>query len=141
METRDEIQTEILSQGSAPVELGGGMQVRPVTFATLLVLRKLGNPLAAALEGRGGAVATDDPEALAEFLWVQCAPWAQVKRLTANVRLQGKEAVDAAVLDWAEMLTPETMQQALGLISGQQEQAAAVAVEVIPDGKQDREKN
>ena len=130
--TREEIQDEILAAGSAP-QMMAGLQVRPVTFASLLVLRKLGNPLAAALE-RGGSVSGNDLEAIAEFLWVQCAPWNSVRRLTATYRKgEDRGTLDAAILDFAATLTPQQIAAAVTAITRHGEQVAAVAAEVLPD--------
>ena len=131
MKTREEIQTEILAGGEAPVDLGG-LTVRPVTFATLLMLRKLGNPLAAALES-GVAPGAEDMGAIAEFLWVQCAPWAEVRRVVAGYRAGDRAAVDAVVLDFAMNLTPAQIQHVVKLIARHGDGLKAVAAEVIPD--------
>lgn len=126
METRENIQDEVLALGERQQ---AGLTIRPITFASLLILRRLGNPLGTALEGRA-VPSTEDLEALAEFLWVQSAPWDEVKLLAS---MGNKKAVDAAVLEWAEKLTPEQMQVAVASIGRHGEQVAAVAAEVIPD--------
>lgn len=126
METRENIQDEVLALGESVVD---GLTLRPITFGTLLVLRKLGNPLGTALEGRS-VPSTEDLEALAEFMWVQAAPWHEVKRLAAS---GDKDAVSAAVLDWAERLTPAQMQAAVASIGRHGTHVAAVATDVIPD--------
>lgn len=132
METREQIQDEVLALGE---QKHAGLTIRPITFASLLILRRLGNPLGTALEGRA-VPSTEDLEALAEFLWVQSAPWDEVKMLAA---MGNKKAVDAAVLEWAEKLTPEQMQVAVASIGRHGEQVAAVAAEVIPDNDKNGE--
>ncbi len=137
---RLEIQDEILAAGSAP-QMMAGLQVRPVTFASLLVLRKLGNPLAAALE-TGSSVSVDDLEAVAEFLWVQCAPWDSVRRLTATYRKgEDRSLLDAAILDFAATLTPQQIAAAMAALSRHSEQVSAVAAEVMPDADNKPSKN
>lgn len=130
---REEQQTDILIAGDEP-SVVGSMQARPITFATLLVLRKLGNPLAQALEN-GGSATVDNLEALAEFLWVQCAPWQRVRALVSKyARGCDRAEIDAEVLDFAAALTPEEIQRAVDLVAGHAQQVAAVAAEVVPDG-------
>lgn len=130
--TREEIQDDILAASDSPADLGG-LQARPITFASLLALRKLGNPLATALE-RGGSVSGNDLEAIAEFLWVQCAPWNSVRRLTATYRKgEDRGTLDAAILDFAATLTPQQIAAATTAITRHGEQVAAVAAEVLPD--------
>lgn len=137
---RLEIQDEILAAGSAP-QMMAGLQVRPVTFASLLVLRKLGNPLAVALE-HGGSVSGDDLEAIAEFLWVQCAPWDSVRRLTATYRKgEDRSLLNASILDFAASLTTEQIHAAMASLSRHGEQVAAVAAEVMPDADNKPSKN
>lgn len=137
---RLEIQDEILAAGSAP-QMMAGLQVRPVTFASLLVLRKLGNPLAAALE-TGSSVFMDDLEAIAEFLWVQCAPWDSVRRLTATYRKgEDRSLLDATILDFAATLTTEQIVDAMDAVTRHGEQVAAVAAEVLPDADNKPSKN
>lgn len=119
-------------QGETPSSVAG-MQARPITFASLLMLRKLGNPLAAALEN-GGNTKLDDLEALAEFLWVQCAPWQRVRALVcAYTRGADRSAIDTEVLDFAAALTPAQIQQAVDLVAGHAKQVAAAAAEVMPE--------
>lgn len=135
---RIEIQDDVLSRGDAVAEVQG-LQVRPVTFASLLVLRKLKNPLAAVLEN-GGALA-EDMEALVELLWVQCAPWPQVRRLVSELEPGGdRAAVDAAILDFAVGLTPAVMKDAVGEFARQLRGVNAVAAEVLPDDKRGAER-
>lgn len=137
---RLEIQDEILAAGSAP-QMMAGLQVRPVTFASLLLLRKLGNPLAVALE-TGGSVSGDDLEAIAEFLWVQCAPWDSVRRLTATYRKgEDRSLLNASILDFAASLTTEQIHAAMAVLSRHSEQVAAVAAEVMPDADNEPSKN
>lgn len=128
MKTRDEIQTDILLEADAPTTTGA-LNVRPVSFASLLLLRKLGNPLAKALEN-GGAVGTESLEAIAEFLWVQCAPWDEVRRVACGA---DRARLEAAVLDFAAALTPQQIQVAVAAIANHGKQLAAVAAEVLPD--------
>ncbi len=138
--TREEIQDDILAASNSPADLGG-LQARPITFASLLVLRKLGNHLAAALE-RGGSVAGNDLEAVAEFLWVQCAPWDSVRRLTATYRKgEDRSLLDAAILDFAATLTPQQIAAAMAALSRHSEQVSAVAAEVMPDADNKPSKN
>lgn len=130
---RIEIQNDVLCRGNEAVEVHG-LQVRPVTFATLLALRKLKNPLAAALEN-GGAM-EEDMGALVELLWVQCAPWQLVRRLVSVLEPDGdRAAVDAAIFDFAAALTPEMMRAAVAEFTRQQRGVQAVAAEVLPDDK------
>ncbi len=138
--TREEIQDDILAAADSPAELSG-LQVRPVTFATLLALRKLGNPLAAALE-HGGSVSGNNLEAIAEFLWVQCAPWDSVRRLTATYRKgDDRSLLDAAIFDFAPDLTPQQITATMAAITRHGEQVAAVAAEVLPDKDAPKSKN
>ena len=132
MKSREEIQTEILAGVDSPENMEG-LQVRPITFATLLLLRKLGNSLADTLE-RGGAFAADDMEAIAEFLWVQCAPWDTVRRLCASYRKgSDRSLLDATILEFALSLSPAQMSAAVQAIVHHGEGLSAVAAEVIPD--------
>lgn len=132
MKTREEIQTDILMGADAPAAVGV-LTVRPVTFASLLVLRKLGNPLARSLE-RGGAVAADNLEAIAEFLWVQCAPWETVKRMASGYTAgEGRQLLNAAVLEFAAQLTPQQIKDTVQAIAAHGEQLGAVTADVIPD--------
>lgn len=135
---REEIQTEILTGGESPV-LPGGLSIRPITFASLLLLRKLKNPLARALEN-GGAVNADNMEALVELLWVQCAPWDEVRRLVSAYR-EDRAVIDAAILDFAVGFTPEAMTRCLQELARHQQQVQSVAAEVLPDGKSAKSKN
>ena len=140
METREEIQTDILASAEDPAPIAG-LTVRPITFASVLMLRKLGNPLAAALES-GAAFAVEDLEALAEFLWVQCAPWEGVRTLTATYRHGAdRSRIDAAVLEFASTLTPQQLQAAVAAIARHGKQVQAVATEVLQDKDDKPSKN
>lgn len=135
---RIEMQNDVLSRGSDAVEVQG-LQVRPVTFATLLALRKLKNPLAGALEN-GGEI-EENMEALVELLWVQCAPWGDVRRMVSALGPDGdRAAIDAAIFDFASGLTPQMMQAAMSEFARQQQGVAAVAAEVMPDDKKGTER-
>lgn len=121
-----------MAGADAPVQVGE-LQVRPVSFASLLMLRKLGNPMATAIES-GATFDASNMEAILEFLWVQCAPWESVRKLCAAMRPGGDRAVlEAQLLDFAATLTPQTVQAALQEITRQQEQVRAAAASVIPD--------
>lgn len=132
MRTREEIQTEILAEAETPAILQG-LTVRPISFASVLILRKLGNPLADALES-GASFVADNMEALAEFLWVQCAPWETVRKLCAAYRKGAdRSRLDETILEFAASLSPEQLQGAVAAIARHGVQLNAVATEVIPD--------
>jgi hypothetical protein len=138
--TRETLQTDALALGSEPVQCGE-LAVRPVTFGSLLLLRKLGNPLASAME-TGRPVRAENMEAVVEFLWVQCAPLEDVKRIVCGLRLGGdRSELDAALIDFAIGLTPAAVQAALAEITRQQGAIRAAAADVIPDANSKNAKN
>ena len=140
METREDIQTEILATAEDPAPIAG-LTVRPISFASVLILRKLGNPLAAALES-GASFEVEDLESLAEFLWVQCAPWDTVRTLTASYhRGADRSRIDATVLEFAASLTPQQLQAAVSAIARHGKQVQAVACEVLPSKEDKPSKN
>lgn len=124
---RDTIQNDVLLAGDAGELLSGGVRVRPVTFATMLVFRRLGHPFAQ-LGGGEGMALTD--EHLAEALWVMCAPWEDVRRIT---RAGDADAVADAVLDFAATITPEQLTEFTRYLAGQKEGADAATAVVLPD--------
>lgn len=140
METREDIQTDILAAADAPA-LVAGLSVRPISFASVLILRKLGNPLASVLES-GASFEVEDLEAVAEFLWVQCAPWQDVRALAASYRHGADRSyIDAAVFDFAAALTPAQLQAAVSAIACHGKQVQAVATEVLTDKNDTPSKN
>ena len=138
--TRDTLQNDALCTIAQPVQCGS-LSVRPVTFGSLLLLRKLGNPLAAAMES-GRPVQTQDMESIVEFLWVQCAPWQDVKRIVCSLRPgSDRSELDAALIDFAVGLTPDTVKAALEEFKHQQDAISAAAADVIPDNDRKKGKN
>ena len=127
MRNRDTIQTEALLAGDAGEVLSGGVCVRPVTFGTMLIFRRLGHPFGL-LAGGEDMVMTD--EQLAEALWVMCAPWEEVRRLT---RAGDMEAVTDAVLDFAATINPVQLAEFTRYLAGEKEAADAAAAVVLPD--------
>lgn len=126
---RNNTQIDIALQGDTPHTVGRHT-VRPVTFAAMLVLQKLGNPMAGI--GTGGGLLMSDMQ-LAEVIWVLAAPWEQVRDTTLRCTADDKSPAERAVLDFAADLSPEELQSMVALLNGYATEADAAAAEVIPD--------
>ena len=131
--TREEIQMDALLRSSDGVEVASGLKLYPVTFGTLLALRKLKNAMVADfMEGRELQMA--DFEAMAQFFWVHTRPWSVVQEALAY-ESASPGYIGAQVLEFAGMLTPgmiKTIMQQLGQMG---KEAKQVQVEVIPDAR------
>lgn len=129
--TREEIQTEALLRGSDGVEVAPGLKVYPVTFGTLLALRKLKNAMVADfMEGR--ELQIEDFEPMAQFFWVHTRPWSVVQEALAY-EAASPGYIEAQVMEFAGSLTPamvKTIMQQLGQMG---KAAKLMQVEVIPD--------
>lgn len=126
---RNNTQIDIALQGDTTHTVGRHT-VRPVTFAAMLVLQKLGNPMAGI--GTGGGLLMSDMQ-LAEVIWVLAAPWEQVRDTTLRCTAEDKSPAERAVLDFAADLSPEELQSMVALLNGYATEADAAAAEVIPD--------
>lgn len=126
---RNTTQIDIALQGD-DTHTVGRHTVRPVTFAAMLVLQKLGNPMAGI--GTGGGLIMSDMQ-LAEVIWVLAAPWEQVRDTALRCTADDKSPAERAVLDFAADLSPEELQSMVTLLNGYATAADAAAAEVIPD--------
>ena len=133
MRTRENKQTETLLAGDAAQQLSGGLTVRPISFGTMLVFRRLGHPFGGLA---AGAELTLTQEHLAQALWVMCAPWEQVRSLTRGGDM---DAVADAVLDFAATVSPEQLAEFTRYLAGEKEAADTAAAVVLPDATRDRE--
>lgn len=108
----------------------GAFEVRPVTLATMLALKKLKNPLYLALSG-GAEVeeAGVEEEHLVQFLWVHAAPWEEVRRLVVNAGAW-REKIQEAVLDFSLKVRLQDTQAMVMLLK--EELTAAVAAMATP---------
>jgi hypothetical protein len=129
--TREEIQTEALLRGSDGVEVAPGLKVYPVTFGTLLALRKLKNAMVADfMEGRELLLADFEP--MAQFFWVHTRPWSVVQEALAY-EAASPGYIDAQVMEFAGMLSPESIKAMMVKLGQMGKEAKQVQVEVIPD--------
>lgn len=129
MRDRDTQQINIALRGDAPKTIGRHT-LRPLTFADMLVLQKLGHPLAGI--GTGAEPLMTDMQA-AEAIWVLAAPWDEVREVTLQCTAMDKTPVERAVLDFAAGISPDELAAMLKAILGTAEDADAVAAEVIAD--------
>ena len=131
MRDRDTQQIDIALRGDDPQAIGCHT-LRPLTFAGMLLLQKLGNPLAAV--GSGAEFVLTDMQA-AEALWVLAAPWAEVRDTTLRCTATDKTPAERAVLDFAATIAPDELAAMLGSLRGTAAEADAVAAEVLPDDR------
>lgn len=127
-----------LMRGSEPVEVGNGLQLWPVTFGTLVALRKLGNVLVQDFMA-GREMEMTDFEAVAEFFWAHTRPWQKVhEAVQASIAEGSKAKIEAEVFELSGLLTMESTKRMMKLLGEMQSEAQAAQVEIIPD---DRHKN
>ena len=129
MRDRDLQQIDIALRGDEPQAIGRHT-LKPLSFAGMLVLQKLGHPLANI--GGGAELYMTDMQA-AEAIWVLAAPWPDVRETVLQCTATDKTPVERAVLDFAAGISPDELAAMLGAIRGTAEDADAVAAEVIAD--------
>jgi hypothetical protein len=137
MTEREITHIDIAIRGDEP-QLVGRHRMRPVTFAAMLVLQKLGSPMAGI--GNGGGLIMTDMQ-LAEVIWVLAAPWEQVRDISLQCTAEDKSPAERAVLDFAANLSPAELESMVALLNGYTDQANAVAAEVLPDDNATPSKN
>jgi hypothetical protein len=130
---REQKLMDAMVRGGEPVDCGNGLKLWPVSFGTLMALRKLGNAMVQDfMEGR--ELKMDDFEAMAQFFWAHTRPWdvvhAHVRQAMASGRMQ---LIDAEVFELAGVLTAENTRRMMKLLGEMQKEARAAQVEVIPD--------
>ncbi len=120
-----------------------GHNVRPVSLASMLVLKKLGNPLYNAIMGEDreslDALGTD-LEVMTEFVWVHAAPWPDVRRLAVRADYS-REQVAEAILDYISTLPQDAMGDIVRLIIEQANANAAATARALPREGQPSSKN
>ena len=131
MRDRDTQQINIALRGDAPKTIGRHT-LRPLTFADMLVLQKLGHPLAGI--GTGAEPLMTDMQA-AEAIWVLAAPWEEVREATLQCTAADKTPAERAVLDFAASISPDELAAMLDALRGTAAEADAVAAEVLPDDR------
>lgn len=128
--TREEIQTDALLRSSNGVEIAPGLTLYPVTFGTLLALQKLKNAMVADfVEGKEPQM--EDLAAIAQFFWVHTRPFAEVQEALAYEQTR-HGYVDAQVMDFAGLLTPESVKLMMRALGDMAKEAKSAQVEVIP---------
>ncbi len=127
---REIINTDTLILEDEPTSVGK-LQVRSVSLASMLVLKKIASPLYAAMLGGDVTVAPDDLDTIAEFVWVHAAPWADVRRLAARAEYS-RDAVTEAVLDFVSTLPPDALLEMFSHVVNQQERSASAAAKALP---------
>lgn len=131
--TREETQTDALLRSSDGVQVAPGIKLYPVTFGTLLALRKLKNAMVSDfIEGRELQIADFEP--MAQFFWIHTRPWSVVQEALAY-ESASPGYIEAQVMEFAGVLTPamvKTIMQQLGQMS---KEAKNAQVEVIPDAR------
>lgn len=120
-------------RGGEPVDCGNGLQLWPVSFGTLMALRKLGNAMVQDfMEGR--ELKMDDFEAMAQFFWAHTRPWQVVHERVRTAMASGSmQGIDAEVFELAGVLTAQNTRRMMKLLGDMQKEARAAQVEVIPD--------
>ncbi len=132
MRDRETQQIDIALRGEELQAVGRHM-LRPLTFAGMLVLQKLGNPLANV--GNGEKLSMTDFQA-AEAIWVLAAPWDLVRDVTLSCTSEDKTPAERAVLDFAASISPGELAAMLASLRGSAAEVDAVAAEVLPDTRQ-----
>ena len=129
--TREQTQTDALLRNSNGEQITPGITLYPVTFGTLLALRKLNNPMVADfIEGRELQLA--DFESMAQFFWVHTRPWSAVtEALSFEAAAPGY--IDSQVLEFAGTLTPELVKNIMLQLGSMSKEAKNAQVEIIPD--------
>ena len=124
---------DAMLRGAEPVECGQGLKLWPVSFGTLMALRKLGNEMVQDfMEGR--ELRMDDFEAMAQFFWAHTRPWKHVHEAVRKaLASDNMEVIEAEVFELAGVLTAENARRMMLLLGRMQKEARAAQVEVLPD--------
>ena len=129
--TREETQSDALLRNSDGVQVAPGIKLYPVTFGTLLALRKLKNTMVADfIEGR--ELQMTDFEPMAQFFWVHTRPWAVVQEALAYEAYTPGH-IESQVLEFAGSLTPELVKNIMRHLAQMAKEAKNAQVDVIPD--------
>ena len=129
--TREETQSDALLRNSDGVQVAPGIKLYPVTFGTLLALRKLKNTMVADfIEGR--ELQMTDFEPMAQFFWVHTRPWSVVQEALA-FESANPGYIEGQVMEFAGSLTPELVKNIMRHLAQMAKEAKNAQVDVIPD--------
>ena len=137
--SREEVNAAAFVVGDLPVPVAQ-MEVRPVSLASLMILERLHNPLAASL--LSGGEAKMNLYAMSEFLWVHAGDWQEVRRLAARAELN-QDVIFECVTDFVKGMRQEDLNEVFAHITRAGEEVRQGAAKVLPrEGeKEDASKN
>lgn len=127
--SREEVNAAAFVVGDLPVPVAK-MEVRPVSLASLMILERLGNPLAASL--LSGGEAQMNLYAMSEFLWVHAGDWQEVRRLAARAELN-QDVIFERVTDFVKGMGQEDLSEVFAHMTRAGEEIRNSAARVLPN--------
>ncbi len=127
---RDYYNNQTLLAGDEPIETEAGRIIRPVSLASMLILKKLGNNIYNSMLS-AQEIDVSDLESIMEFVWIHSAPWDEVKSLVARVSYS-REQIAERVLDFAADIDESEVAEIVQQIINQKKGVNSAMAKTLP---------